>query len=168
MPVIRYKDRKPDQAHPMIIEEGAKRVQAHLDWCKSLSMLLQAPTRIECEGLAATGSQSRGADGATWAESSVRVKIDSREDVTPGKKIRHWLARGVPLLLAVQLSLDAEALSADGTRPALVHLQARDKPGIDICVKEVSAAEAAWTLRQELVALHERLLAAHRAASMVQ
>ena len=34
---------------------------------------------------------------------ATQAETDARADVTPGKKIRHWLQRGVPLLLTARL-----------------------------------------------------------------
>ncbi|CAE7353228.1 GluProRS [Symbiodinium natans] len=133
IPMIRYEDRKGD-------EVGKQSVREILEWCSSLAKLLA----------------SKG-DSGDWTE-HVRAETDARADVTPGKKIRHWLQRGVPLLLTARL--------VEG-QPSLAHtrITARDLPGVDALGNPaLDAAEAARAARHQLAELQRRLYFRHRAA----
>eukprot|EP00435_Cladocopium_sp_Y103_P043850 s486_g12.t1 len=89
-----------------------------------------------------------------FESSSIRVKSDL-EDETPGKRIRHWIGCGVPLLLTVQLAEGPE----DGVPLANVRMTARDMPGLEVaslasCTGQAAALEAAKQLEE----MHQRLL----------
>eukprot|EP00913_Durusdinium_trenchii_P017636 g16575.t1 len=111
-------------------DAGRRSVQQILEWCQEVTQQLASDTR------------------ASWS-----LKIGAKsdlEDETPGKKIRHWIGRGVPLLLTVQL--------AEGEQLANVRMTARDMPGVEATPAFVATPSvAAHETRRQLEEMHRRL-----------
>eukprot|EP00434_Breviolum_minutum_P026768 symbB.v1.2.023659.t2/scaffold2181.1/size92752/3 len=98
-------------------EVGQHSLQRILEWCE------EARHQLESE--------------------SIRVKSDV-ENETPGKRIRHWISRGVPLVLTVQLAEGASLL-------ANVRMTARDMPGVEVSSQVATASvEAAKEAMKQL------------------
>ncbi|CAK9067123.1 Proline--tRNA ligase (Prolyl-tRNA synthetase) (ProRS) [Durusdinium trenchii] len=103
-------------------DAGRRSVQQILEWCQEVTQQLASDTRAKSD----------------------------LEDETPGKKIRHWIGRGVPLLLTVQL--------AEGEQLANVRMTARDMPGVEATPAFVATPSvAAHETRRQLEEMHRRL-----------
>jgi len=122
-----------------------------------------------CESAMRTLRQSESLSEVSWANGPLRAQMAGRLDVTPGKKIRYWQQRGVPIIVAAQWTPSGQLVQGDGAAPsrqALVRIIARDYRGHDDLnhynVLTMRTSDAVSTVRRELLALHRRMLSAHR------
>ncbi|CAE8602364.1 unnamed protein product [Polarella glacialis] len=113
-----------------------------------------------CERLLEELREEVGSDknDAAWERGPLRAQIDNRQDIPSAMKISLWKQRGVPLLVVAHEEAGKVRLIPRDMRRGDVPV------GAD-CDDDVMTDQAAARARQALAAFHQRLLAAHRAAT---
>lgn len=134
-------------------------------WCELTEALLRAPSDPgACSFGDGTCSSNPGSTlSRSWLGRTLRVQRDSRWDIGWSRRAEFWTLRGVPLILSVQLGQPSHSSRGVQGPRAHVRITTRDQPSRNTGFKAMSPSEAAEAVRQELVDLHNRLLAAHQA-----